>query len=200
MRLGSATVLLWVLLASPPAVRYLEADLVGHMVVQLPALAGLGALLGLACRAGTERWLRPWNGGGIPGLLLAGAAILFWMLPRSLDLALDNAWVDGVKFITVPGLIGLPLALSWPRLHPLIKGVVKTKLLAMLAVLAWLYHAAPLRICNNYLASDQERLAQTLLWIAAGLGVLWALRWFLGPSIESDHRGADPQPQGSISA
>lgn len=182
----------WVVLASPPMVRYLEADLVGHMLVQLPALAGLGALLGLACRARAPRWLERWNAGGIPGLLTAIGAGLFWMLPRSLDLALDHGWAELAKFVTVPGLVGLPLALSWPQLHPLIKGLVQSQLLAMLAVLAWLYHAAPIRICNSYLLNDQERFAQALLLVTVGLGLFWALRWFVAPAPRRGLRAGAP--------
>jgi hypothetical protein len=76
------------------------------------------------------------------------------------------------KFVSVPWA-GAALAHSLPRTHPLIAGVLKANVVSMLAVLAWVYTVAPVRLCNSYLASDQRMLGTGM---AVLVGVL-AIRW-----------------------
>jgi hypothetical protein len=79
----------------------------------------------------------------------------------------------------VPLLVGLPLAQSWPRSSFVVRGVFLLELIATLFRLGWLYLVSPLRLCNNYLLDDQQRLGQIL--IAAGaillLWIAWKLLW-----------------------
>jgi hypothetical protein len=98
---------------------------------------------------------------------LAVLTLLFWMLPRSLDAALDHSIMEVAKFITLPLLTGLPLYHSWAGLSLIGRGIVWSNFIAMLFVLAWLYLAAPLRICNNYLLNAQEALG----WYLFGAGI-----------------------------
>ena len=161
----------------------LEADPVPHMLLQLPLLAWAGWLLADAISpiwpdAGLSRL----NDNGIPGLLIVLFAIAFWMLPRSIDGALTSIPVEIAKFITVPLLIGLPLRWSWYRASPLLRGVLKSNALSMLGVLAWLYSAAPVRVCNSYLVEDQKRLSIAFLGAAIGLAILWSARLFFPPA------------------
>ena len=161
----------------------LEADPVPHMLLQLPLLAWAGWLLADAISpiwpdAGLSRL----NDNGIPGLLIVLFAIAFWMLPRSIDGALTSIPVEIAKFITVPLLIGLPLRWSWYRAPPLLRGVLKSNALSMLGVLAWLYSAAPVRVCNSYLVEDQKRLSIAFLSAAIALAILWSVRLFLPPA------------------
>lgn len=162
--------------------RPLEADPVTHMLVQLPALAWAGWLLAGSIPAGwLEDWVARLNDNGLPGLLIALFAIAHWMLPRSIDGALTSPVVELAKFVTVPFLIGLPLRWSWDRAHPLVRGVLKSNALSMLGVLAWLYDAAPIRVCNNYLIDDQKRLSIAFLCVALGLATVWSVRLFFPP-------------------
>jgi hypothetical protein len=164
---------LWVGLALPPARTVLEATLAGHMVAQIGLLAlsgwwlghGLGPL-GPGAAGGLNRY-------GVAGLVLALFTLVFWMLPVSLDRALLHpAWEVG-KFLSVPLLLGLPLARSWPRLAGLARAALWANALSMLAVMGWVYREAPVRLCNNY-QFDQQLLLGLTLW---GLGAVIALYW-----------------------
>jgi len=55
------------------------------------------------------------RGCGISGLLLESLTGAVWMLPLAIDAALDDPWVTLAKFLSLPLLIGVPVALSWPR-------------------------------------------------------------------------------------
>jgi len=161
----------------------LESDPVLHVIVQLPMLGWAGWLLADAL---SDRWGRSlfetYNTGGWAGLLVALVAIAFWMLPRSIDGALSSGEMELAKFISVPLLIGAPLRLSWRRAHPLLRGVLMANALSMLGVLAWLYTAAPVRICNSYLVGDQQRLGEAFIYVGVALAVVWCGRLFMGPS------------------
>ena len=170
-----------VILALPPVRTGLEAAMVGHMLVQLPLLA----LGGWWCvRALPEPWrarLQAYNGHGLPGILLVLFGVAFWMLPRSLDAALSAPVVEAAKFVTLPMLVGAPLALSWPRLHPVAKGFVFANALSMLGVLGWLYRESPVRLCNFYLIDQQTLAGNGLLILAGALLASWIVRVLVGP-------------------
>ncbi len=173
------------LLVTPTLRQVLEGHLVLHLLVQIPLLATAGVLLGCALRFAdridAEREpLGPWNAGGLPGLLLTLFTAAYWMLPRSLDAALAEPAMAAAKFVSLPLLLGLPLALSWPRLHPIARGFVWTDLLSMLGFLGWLYLAAPTRLCSFYLLDEQTLLGQGLLGIGGALALCLAAKAFWG--------------------
>jgi hypothetical protein len=167
------------LLVLPPLRQLLESRLVLHLLVQIPLLATAGALLGraLRCRAPVPG---SWNAGGLPGLLLALFTAAFWMLPRSLDAALAEPAMAAAKFISLPLVLGLPLALSWSRLHPIARGFVWANLLSMSGFLGWLYLAAPARLCNFYPLDEQALLGRALLGVGGVLAACLAARAFAG--------------------
>ncbi|MHB1198979.1 MAG: group III truncated hemoglobin [Polaromonas sp.] len=45
--------------------------------------------------------------------------------------------------------------------------------LSMMAVVGYLFESSPVRLYNAYLLDDQERLGQSLVWIAAAIGLAW---------------------------
>jgi hypothetical protein len=190
--LASAGVTLLAVLVSPPLRHLLEGHLVTHLLVQIPMLATAGILFGRALPIPSARrgdaagsWHRDacrpwdrWNTSGLPGLLLALFTVAFWMLPRSLDAALAEPAMAVAKFISLPVLLGLPLAQSWRRLHPIARGFVWAKLVSMLGVLGWLYLAAPVRLCNFYLLDEQLLLGRAMLAIGAALAAALATQAF----------------------
>ncbi len=150
-----------------------------QMLVQLPLLAGVGYLLGLLLPLRVAASLANWNHRGVTGFVLASLASAYWMLPRLLDASVTEPAIAAIKFVSVPLLVGLPLAHSWPRSSFVVRGVFLMELIASSFRLGWLYLVSPLRLCNNYLIDDQQRLGQML--IAAGaillLWVAWKLLW-----------------------
>ena len=95
----------------------LEASPLTHVLVQLPVLALAGALTVPHLRFGRGDW----NRGGWACLLAAGFGIAFWMLPRSIDAALTNIRWEAAKFLTLPFLVGLPLAAGYARAHDVLE-------------------------------------------------------------------------------
>ncbi len=164
---------------------FFERDPVAHILVQLPILALAGALIAMALVDHMDLQRSRWNAGGVPAILIAILAILFWMLPRSIDSALIDGRVELLKFITIPSLIGAPLALSLRRAHPLLRGFLKAQTVSMLGVMAFLYTHAPVRICNSYLVVDQERLGLGFLVVAFAFAILWTLPLFFTPATSS---------------
>ena len=87
---GAAGGILIVLLALPRTRGWLEADLIGHVLAQMPLLALAGWLVGDAFAPRLRQIGENWNQGGVAGLTLVIFTGLFWMLPRSVDGAVQQ--------------------------------------------------------------------------------------------------------------
>ncbi len=189
------TAMLYFALATPAARAWMEASMTGHMLLQIPLLAALGAV---ACRLLPQRVqdrLLTAAGGEIPCLLAAFFASGYWMLPRALDGALANPLNEALKFASLPLLVGAPLALAWKRLRLIGRGFVWTNIISMLVVLGWLYINAPVRVCNSYLADQQENAGWAMVKIAVLLFACWLGSLFIGGGATAgDH--AAPAPDG----
>lgn len=178
--------LLWGLLALSPLRQLLESSMRLHMLLQLPLLAALGAVAALQLDEAAQRRLSGWLGGTPACLLLALFTSTYWMLPRALDAALGDTAAEIAKFISLPLGLGLPLALVWQRIGAVGRGFILTKLISMLAFGGWLYIAAPLRLCNNYLLDEQTSAGWLMLQLAALLFITWLTRLlFAQPATES---------------
>lgn len=170
---------LWLALALPPLRHALESMMTLQMLAQIPLLALAGWWLASSLPRGLIGVSGAWNRGGISGFVLASLVGMLWMLPRAMDAALQTPWVEAAKFVSVPLLIGMPLALSWPRAGFVVRGVFLVEVMATAFRLGWLYMISPVRLCANYLLDDQQRLGQILLAIGAALllVVAWKLVW-----------------------
>lgn len=177
------------MIAFTPLGRWLEATMVGHVLVEIPLLLAVGAVLGKRLAPVMVTPLQMLNRGGIAGILLCSMTLAVWMIPRWLDAAISDGGVNLIKIATLVGLAGMPLAWSWPRLHFIARGVVKIELLSMLFRLGWLYLISPQRLCNNYLLDDQIWLGRGFLILGALLGVLWLIPVFFGSPAVAGHGG-----------
>lgn len=178
-RLGLALVL-FLLLGLPPVRHGLEDSMTRHMLLQMPLLVGVGLLAGYGLPA---PWRRRWRlraGGSLPLVLTALLTTLYWMMPRAMDAAITDPRAELLKFFTLPLLAGLPLALSWPQLPAVARGLVWTHVASMLAVLGWLYMAAPIRVCNVYLESAQYDAGRTMATLAVATFLGWLVAWLAG--------------------
>jgi len=173
---------LWFLLAAPSVRAWLESSMVLHMLVQLPLLAVIGFCAGWVwmqsrpgCAASRALGIaQSFNAGGLTGILAASFVMVLWMLPRFLDLARLDAAVDSLKYFSVPAA-GAAIALSWPRLPVIARAVVHLEVIATLFRFGWGYLAAEERLCLAYLAGDQQRAGEILLWFGAvyAVAVVW---------------------------
>jgi len=168
----------------------LERDPVTHVLVLLPGLAVAGWLM--ARSLGAEQ-VRPREPNANALTLLSAFSILFWMLPRYIDASLTTPSTEAAKLVSIPICVGAVLALSWNATHPFLRGFLKANALSMLGVLAFLYTHAPVRICNSYLVSDQERLGYGFLFVALALSVIWALPLFFPADSRIDSRDQLPR-------
>ena len=101
----------------------------------------------------------------------------FSFSPLALDAALDDSSVTLAKFLSIPLLIGAPVALSWPHAGFVVRGVVLLEVIATAFRLGWLYLISPVRLCSNYLLDDQQQLGRILF--AVGIAILLVLVWRL---------------------
>jgi len=179
----------FLVLLAPPVKHALEASMTAQMLLQIPLLVGVGCLLSRAIPARARAIAADWNDRGITGLVLASVASAFWMLPRTLDAAVTEPLIDAAKYFSVPLLIGLPFALSWPRMGFIVRGVFLVEFIATFFRLGWLYLIWPERLCNVYLLDDQQRLGQCMLLIGAALflAVAAKLVWGRFDSLVASH-------------
>jgi hypothetical protein len=191
-----AALLVLVLLA-PPVRHGLEATMTAQMLVQLPLLAAAGWLLSGAVPPRVLAIVERWSHRGFTGLVLVTVTAAFWMLPRSLDAATSHTLISAAKYLSVPLLIGLPFGVSWPRMGFVVRGVFLVEFVASFFRLGWLYLISPIRLCNNYALSDQQRLGGSMLAIGGGLLVwlAWKLLWGRFESYSSTHVHSSPIPQ-----
>ncbi|MBC7811596.1 MAG: hypothetical protein H7175_10640 [Burkholderiales bacterium] len=171
---------LYLYLATPVSRTLLEATMSTHMLVQIPLLVATGIVVCSLLPERCQDWLLGAAGGPIPCVVLAIFASSYWMLPRALDAALANPLTEGAKFISLPILVGLPLALAWKQLTPLGRGFIWTNFISMLAVLGWLYIAAPVRICNSYLLDQQVDAGWLMVKLAVLIFAWWLATLFVG--------------------
>ncbi|NWQ44072.1 hypothetical protein MLOOGBEN_25640 [Bacillus sp. EB106-08-02-XG196] len=168
-----------VLVLSIPPIRHgLEESMIGQMLIQIPLLALAGYILGIGLKKRMSLLLSRYNHYGIPGLLIVFFANIYWILPRSIDAALNSALFETIKFITIPLLIGFPLALSWRSLHLTVKGFVCANVISMSFVMGWFYANSPIRLCNNYLTEQQFQLGNSFMLISAFLLISFFCKFF----------------------
>jgi hypothetical protein len=179
-RLSLVAAAVWVALWVSPLRRTLESDMAVQMAVQLPLLIVVGLVLAPTFRRYEPRALAQADWLGIPGLVLVVFATSFWMLPRTLDLALSNPLTDLVKFLSLPLLGGLPLGLSWRRMPGLGRAFIWLNFIPKLGAIGGLYLAAPTRLCAYYRLDQQMTAGWTLIGLATALGILTFLVAFAG--------------------
>ena len=155
-----------------------------HMLVQFPLLVLCGALLagGLSAEIAKAAPDRPvpasrWNAHGMTGLFGTALVLALLMVPRVLDLALINPWVEFAKMTALVSS-GAAICLSWRPAGWLVQGFFLGQVLPMMVVAGTLYANSPTRVCNAYLLDDQVLLGQSLVWIAAGIALAWLAALF----------------------
>lgn len=171
---------LLILLSLPPIVAYLEATMAAQMFLQMPGLIISGMFIGRGLKTHWPRLATGFNHGGIPGILLVTIVASYWMLPRAIDASLVNPWMEIAKYTSLPLLVGIPLVLSWPKMGFITKSFIWTNLISMFIVMAWLYLAAPIRLCNSYLTSQQQVVGWIFLLLTAVSVFMLAIPAFVG--------------------
>lgn len=179
LRLAAAAIL-WLGLWLPSLRSMLESDMALHMTVELPLLAAVGILIAPQFRRFEPRWLQEADWLGIPSIVLVLFSTSCWMLPLALDSALDDSRMELLKFVSLPLLVGLPLALGWRRMPSLGRLFVIANLVSKIGALGGLYLAAPIRLCAYYRLDQQVEAGWVLVTIAGGAIIAAFLATFIG--------------------
>ncbi len=163
---------LWIALTLPIARDALQAHMWSHMMLQLPALAGCGALMTGARDDAVQE--QPWNAYGMTGLSLCAVVLTFSMVPRVLDMAITHPGWNICKFIGLT-LCGVAWRQSWHPAGWALQGFFLGNILPMMAVAGYLYQDSPLRVCNAYGLQDQQTTGLLLntFVVAVAAGWLW---------------------------
>ncbi|HZW25463.1 MAG TPA: hypothetical protein VFF26_08265 [Gallionella sp.] len=173
-----AGLLLLGILALPAMRSMMEGDMALHMLLQFPLLLLAGWLLAQELSEQAKARLQRWNRAGIAGLLMTAMVLMFWMIPRALDMVLSDGTMEFWKFLTLV-MAGMALELSWQAAGLIVRGFFLGNVLPMMMVVGWLYIEAPVRICNAYLTDDQLRAGSGLLALAMAGCAVWLLAFFV---------------------
>ncbi|RKT98820.1 hypothetical protein C7H84_34960 [Burkholderia sp. Nafp2/4-1b] len=139
------------LLFTVPSVRAeLEAAMWSHMLIQIPLLFGLGMLLYPRSPQSRIHVVS----GDLCGWICVAVTLMVWMIPAAMDAAVESAWVDAVKFITIVASGAWIRHLTHTCVGPLAI-FFTTNLVCMIAITGLLYLDADVRLCNAYLFDDQ---------------------------------------------
>ncbi|MEH7381733.1 hypothetical protein V7138_14820 [Bacillus sp. JJ1533] len=176
--------LLLLLFVSFPYVRVLlEESMVGTMLIQYPLLVGGGYFLAKGFPRKWRSFFLYFNENGIAGMLITICVIGYWALPRSIDAALNEPFMELAKYISLPFLAGVLLYYSWQLLGSISRAFVWANLISMIFVMSWLYSASPARLCNNYLVTAQQQLGKAMFVLGLVLCILFMLRVFIGKPV-----------------
>lgn len=137
-------------------------------------------ILGACTAGGISRTRKPliasqW---GPALLILASGMILFWMIPRSIDLAANNWIADQVMHLSW-FLAAATLALVLPRMHLMVSMALGTQAVAMMLAIGLVYTRYPGLICTAYNLQQQHYTGRVMLRAAPLLGLLlwtWGIR------------------------
>lgn len=128
------------------------------------------------------RFFEKWNSNGVPGILLFMVILGYWLLPRTMDEALSIPAVELFKFISLPFLAGVPLRDSWGKLSNVGKNTLYVLLSVIFGVMAWLYIASPVQLCNNYLIIEQKTLGWGFVFFAVSIMIYFISTLIIDPS------------------
>jgi len=171
MNLPIFGLVLLIFLIVPPVANLMESVMIIHMHMQMPMLIIAGFFMGRFIIERFPRFFEKWNANGIPGILLFLIVLAYWMLPRTMDEALNLTTIELFKFISLPFLAGVPLRDSWKKLKTVWKNAIIITFTVTFVAMGLLYIISPVQLCNNYLIIEQITLGWGFLTMALGLAV-----------------------------
>lgn len=152
----------------------LERTMWLQMLVQIPMLIAAGVIASRAMWPEGVRMSR-WNRHGSSGLVLAAGGVAFWMIPRVLDAAVEQAGIDVIKALSL-WAVGVVGARSWRAAGGIVQLFVLGNMAWMTATVGLLLLDAPTRLCVNYGTSDQRLTGYGLLVVTLVVVVKALLR------------------------
>ncbi|MER2170714.1 hypothetical protein SAMN04487786_3787 [Paenisporosarcina quisquiliarum] len=173
---------LYIFLMLPPVANLAESVMAIHMHMQMTLFVVVGVLMAPLYQKIFPRFFEKWNSNGVPGILLFMVILGYWLLPRTMDEALSIPAVELFKFISLPFLAGVPLRDSWGKLSNVGKNTLYVLLSVIFGVMAWLYIASPVQLCNNYLIIEQKTLGWGFVFFAVSIMIYFISTLIIDPS------------------
>lgn len=143
---------------------WLSLTMPRHQVMQMPAALLLGLALGIAFRRvniAAPSW-------GIAVLVLAMGSLIFWMLPRSIDMAAIHPGLNrlmGANMLAAGFLIAITLRNMPFEVRIAFPGMLASMLLASGATL----RSFSIQVCSSFTIEQQHETGLWLLLIGAAL-------------------------------
>lgn len=186
--------LLLLLIVSIPYIRlWLEESMVGTMFIQYPILVASGFFLAKGFPKRWRNFFTYYNENGIAGIIIVLCVSIFWMLPRAMDAALNDPYMEMAKYLSLSFVVGVPLYYSWNLLGSISKSFIWTNLISKIFVMSWLYIVSPARLCNNYLVSEQQQLGKALFILGIVICIVFIGRVFVGKALFSGNNNNNRQ-------
>jgi len=186
--------LLYIFLAMPPVVDFLESIMILHMHMQMPMLVAAGFFIAPFFQKRFPQFFAKWNSDGVPGIVLFMIIIGYWSIPRTMDEALTLPSIEFFKFISLPFLAGVPLRDSWKKLGKVGRNMVLVALTILFIGMGLLYVISPVQLCNSYLVIDQFTLGWGFLTTGFGMVVYLIYALVVDPS---KYEGIPPEDMSS---
>lgn len=161
-----------------------EAQMVLHMFVQLPALYAVGWMVS---NRSPPKWVTSMNSQGMLGLVVILAVSAVWMIPTALDMALTSTSVSTIKVFSWV-VAGSLARYSWKAMAVELKCFLLGNLAWMFLSVGMLYQSTERRLCVNYLVDDQLQSGRLLVALGFVLGAraTWLVFQVTQPSAVGD--------------
>lgn len=168
-------------LALPPVSHLLESIMIIHMHMQMPLLVISGYLMARFFQLQFPAFFDKWNSDGLPGITLFVIISIYWMIPRTMDDAINIQSVELFKFVSLPFLAGVPLRDSWVKLKPTGKTIIFISFIIMFIGMGLLYIFSPVQLCNSYVLIEQITLGWGFVTMAICMIIYMLYTYFVNP-------------------
>ncbi len=177
-----------VLVILPPLDTYFDDSMTRLMLVQTPILVILGALVPSLFNL-KRKLTAPW---GLSLLFIALAMVMFWMTPRSLDLAVVEDQIDAFMHLTLL-LSGFLLRLSLSSLPLLIQMATGIYVTSMAGSFGVILSQTTARICARFDIFAQQETGVALLWATITFLILH-VAWSMKNLVQMGPKDQDKEP------
>lgn len=160
-----------ILILAIPFMRTLfESYMFLHMHMQMMLLFIAGLLLTPLLKEKFPSLFEKYNKNGVPFMIIFLTIIIYWMLPRAMDEALEIWYIELFKFISIPLLAGVTVRDSFPKLKAGARFIFMFITAITFGITGILYTSSDSQLCNSYLIADQ--ISVGLGQVAIGVAIL----------------------------
>jgi len=175
-------VIIGIYLLSFPLNEWLSHTMPRHQLLQLLGMITLGILLGSVVKVKINA--ANWN---ISILVVFMASMAFWMLPRSIDLAVIHPWFNRLMHLNMV-LIGFLLMNIYSKL------VIELKIL-FLGMMSAVFMASGVTLsafrkllCSSFNLEQQHETGKYMIILAASLILFTLITFFRAPMHDAENR------------